>query len=68
MGHDAHDDKKGSKHPSGVDLPDVKPHHYLETKLSTRARPQWDPRELAHAMLDDMEKGGRLHLRKKKQR
>lgn len=63
MGHDHH--PKAAKHPSGIDLPEVKPRNYGQGAHSTRAVPQYDPAAVAQAYLDDMEKGGRLHLKKK---
>lgn len=65
MGH-GHDDHKKPTHPSGVDLPEVKPHDWSDSPRSKRAREQWDPLKLAHKYLDEMEQGGRLHLKKKK--
>lgn len=62
MAHD-HDHDEHSDH---VELPEVDPVHYWESSKSERARPQWDPKSLAHQMLDDMEKGGRLHLKRKR--
>jgi hypothetical protein len=61
MAHD-HD----SDDPKTVELPPVDPVHYWEVPMSKRAHPQWDPKELAHKFLDDMEKGGRLHLKRKR--
>ncbi|MFT6396541.1 MAG: hypothetical protein ACJAYU_001284 [Bradymonadia bacterium] len=62
MGHE-HDEDHDSKE---VKLPKVTPVDYEKTRMSVRARPQWDPKELGNKMLDDMEKGGRLHLTNKR--
>ncbi len=40
--------------------------HYWEHTPSRRAVPQFDVSKLASKYLDDMEKGGRLHLQHKK--
>ena len=45
---------------------DTKKHDWRDARMQTRAREQWDPMTLAHELLDDMEKGGRLHGRLKK--
>jgi hypothetical protein len=49
------------------ETPAVQPKPYSEVRKQPRVRPQWDPFELAHAYLDEMERGGRLHgtLRRK---
>jgi len=60
---DNHDHDENS---TEVELPEVDPVHYWEAPMSERARPQWDPKALAQKMLDDMEKGGRLHLKRKR--
>jgi hypothetical protein len=62
----AHDHDRDDEESDKVELPAVEPVHYQAAKMSTRARPQWDPKELAHQYLDDMEKGGRLHLKRKR--
>jgi hypothetical protein len=54
-GHHDHDE------PGIAEILGVQPRHYTETRMSRRARPQWDPAELAKGYLDDMEDGGRLH-------
>lgn len=62
------DDEHDGKHETEDDgTKEVTPRHYWEHKPSRRARPQYDPAEIARAYLDDMEKGGRLHLQRKKQ-
>jgi hypothetical protein len=66
MGHDP--SPKAATHRSGIDLPTVKPKNYAQTAHSERAVPQYDPAAVAQAYLDDMEKGGRLHLKKKNRR
>lgn len=45
---------------------DTKKHDWRDARMQTRAREQWDPVQVAKDMLDDMEKGGRLHGRQKK--
>jgi hypothetical protein len=71
----AHDHKHDDGHSGGhVDatsppddgLPPSKPRQYWESTPSRRARPQFDPAEVAKAYLDSMEKGGRLHLTRKR--
>jgi hypothetical protein len=61
MGHDP------KNHPDEArpSAPDVKPKHYWEHTPSRRARPQYDPVEVAKRYLDDMERGGRLHNKRK---
>lgn len=63
MGHDHDHDDPGSDE---IKLPEVTPVHYKDGRKSVRARPQWDPKELGNKMLDDMEKAGRLHLKRKR--
>jgi hypothetical protein len=46
--------------------PAIVPRDYTDTPNQPRVRPQWDAVELARKYLDDMEKGGRLHLRLKR--
>jgi hypothetical protein len=45
---------------------DTKKHDWRDARMQTRAREQWDPVQVAKEMLDDMEKGGRLHGRQRK--
>lgn len=63
MGAHGHDDKN---EPKADDPIDATPRHYTQTRMQPRARPQWDPAEVAKQYLDDMEEGGRLHFKKKK--
>jgi hypothetical protein len=42
-------------------LTDVTPLDYQNVPMQPRTRPQWDPMELAHKALDDMERRGTLH-------
>ncbi|TVQ97508.1 MAG: hypothetical protein EA398_14415 [Deltaproteobacteria bacterium] len=42
--------------------PDVRPRPWQELIPQQRAKPQYDPVEIARKALDDMEKGGRLHF------
>ncbi len=64
--HDHHDHEHHNADSEEVKLPEVTPVHYTDGRKSVRARPQWDPKELGNKMLDDMEKGGRLHLKRKR--
>lgn len=45
----------------------IVPRDYSDTPNQPRVRPQWDAVELARKYLDDMEKGGRLHFRMKRE-
>jgi len=71
MGAHNHDAGHGgghvdATHPPDDGLPASNPRHYWESTPSRRARPQFDPAEVAKAYLDRMEKGGRLHLTRKR--
>lgn len=48
-------------------LTDARPLAYQNVPAQPRVRPQWDPVELAQKYLDDMEKGGRLHHRNRRE-
>lgn len=57
---ETHDDHR----PSDPESPAVvTPRPWPQTRMQPRARPQWDPVDVARQQLDDMEKGGRLHGR-----
>lgn len=60
-GHDhdhAHDPAEEEEKPT--------PRHYWEHTPSRRAVPQFDCKDIAKKYLDDMEKGGRLHNKRKR--
>lgn len=59
-GHDAHG------HGDADATPPVKGKQYWETTPARRARPQFDCVEIARSYLDEMEKGGRLHNKRKR--
>lgn len=63
MGAHGHDDKHEEKADDPIK---ATPRHYTQTRMQPRARPQWDPAEVAKKYLDDMEEGDRLHFKKKK--
>lgn len=58
--HDENDDASDDAQP------EVTPKQYWEHTPSRRARPQYDPVEVARKYLDDMERGDRLHLKRKR--
>lgn len=63
MGH-GHEEEHGKK--DEFDHGDVEPKEYWEATPSRRARPQFDPAEIARQYLDDMERGDRLHNKRKR--
>ena len=55
-----HDDHSS---PNPDRAPSVTPRPWAQTRMQPRARPQWDPVEVARHQLDEMERARRLHGR-----
>ena len=53
------------KHPTEA-KPSTEPMTWKDARMQPRVRPQWDPKEKANELLDEMERGGRLFRRDKR--